>query len=207
MVQIFMSHTKLDRECCDKFDVAAARVGLKVFRSEFETIKNPAWATIREAVSNSSALFLLVGEKLVSLQASSETDVKAKEDWKFTQNWISYEIGLACQKGIDVWVVCDSTNLNFPVPYLNNYDIWGIRRELKQSMVWIREVFDTYDKGKSYPVIAGTKFFFACPSCGATFNLHSQLPENMNLTCPTCLNQTEFKKGWLLQSKPSSANQ
>lgn len=50
VVQVFMSHTKRDRECCDKFDSVAARVGLRVFRSEFETIKTPAWKTIRDEI-------------------------------------------------------------------------------------------------------------------------------------------------------------
>jgi hypothetical protein len=50
VVQVFMSHTKLDGECCDRFDSAAARVGLKVFRSEFETIQSPAWKTIKDEI-------------------------------------------------------------------------------------------------------------------------------------------------------------
>lgn len=45
VVQLFMSHTKLDENFCDKFDRAAARVCVKVFRSEFEEIKPPAWKT------------------------------------------------------------------------------------------------------------------------------------------------------------------
>jgi len=45
VVQLFMSHTKLDENFCDKFDRAAARVCVKVFRSEFEEIKTPAWKT------------------------------------------------------------------------------------------------------------------------------------------------------------------
>lgn len=65
VVQLFMSHTKLDKKFCDKFDIAAARVGVKVFRSEFEEIKPPAWQTIKKAMDASSAMFLLVGKKLV----------------------------------------------------------------------------------------------------------------------------------------------
>jgi len=108
--QIFVSHTKLDKDFRDRFDIATSREGAKVFRSELEALESPPWKTIKDAVSNSSALFLLVGKELVAAQSASETDLTAKEQWKFTQNWIAYEIGLACQLGIDVWVLCDSVN-------------------------------------------------------------------------------------------------
>lgn len=48
VIQLFMSHTKLDKNFCDRFDIMAARVGVKVFRSEFEKIKPPAWSTIKK---------------------------------------------------------------------------------------------------------------------------------------------------------------
>jgi hypothetical protein len=99
--KIFESHTKLDSEFCDVFDRACARVGLDAFRSEYESILPPAWQTIRNELRQSKALFLLVGKSLVNAQAihSSGCD--------YTQNWISYEIGIASQLGIDVWVLCD----------------------------------------------------------------------------------------------------
>lgn len=62
VTQIFVSHTRLDKQTYDKFDVAAARVGIKVFRSEYETLVPPAWKTIRDEIERSSALFLLVGQ-------------------------------------------------------------------------------------------------------------------------------------------------
>jgi hypothetical protein len=40
--QLFLSHTKLDKDFLNRFDNAAARVGLKLYRSEFENIKAPA---------------------------------------------------------------------------------------------------------------------------------------------------------------------
>ena len=198
VVQVFMSHTKLDKKCCDKFDSAAARVGVKVFRSEFETLESPAWKTIKDAINKSSALFLLVGKELVRSQALSESNKKARESWKHTQNWIAYEIGLACQLGIDVWVICDSVNINFPVPYLNNYEIWGVRPEDEVSLKWIRWVFEGYNKGHSFPVVGVSDVKCSCPYCGATFNLHSVLPKKMEVPCPTCLRSMVFGKGWLL---------
>ena len=43
MEAIFVSHSKRDVEYCDVFDRAVARVGIRAFRSEFETITPPAW--------------------------------------------------------------------------------------------------------------------------------------------------------------------
>jgi hypothetical protein len=200
VVQVFISHTKLDSECCDKFDSAASRVGLRVFRSEFEKMESPAWKTIKDEINKSSALFLLVGKELVKAQALSETNEKEREKWKFTQNWIAYEIGVACQQGIDVWVICDSVNINFPVPYLNNYDVWGINREVKQSLDWIKGVFTNYSNRLSFPVGLGPDRKCLCPSCGAVFNLHSVLPRDMEVPCPTCLKSMVFKNGWLTAS-------
>ena len=109
--QVFVSHIQRDEQFCDLFDRACARAGIRAFRSEFETIASPAWQTIEQQVSRSQAIFLLVGEELVKSQ------VRADPNWKYTQNWIAYEVGLACQRNIDVWVVCDAkVVINFPVP-------------------------------------------------------------------------------------------
>lgn len=196
MVQVFLSHTKLHREFCDRFDSVAPRAGLKVFRSEFEEMQSPNWKTIRDEINKSCALFLLVGKELVKAQTSSESDLKAREDWKHTQNWISYEVGLACQRGIDVWVVCDSVNINFPVPYLNNFDIWGINRDDPNSLKVWRGFFEHYISGKTFPVIEESSV--NCPKCGAFFNLRSQLPVGIDVPCPTCLKVSKFPKGWPL---------
>lgn len=197
VVHVFMSHTKLDEKFCDRFDRAAARVGARVFRSEFETIEAPAWKTIKKEMELSSAMFLLVGKELVKSQAASDMSPEAREEWKHTQNWIAYEIGLACELGIDVWVWCDKVDINFPVPYLNNYATLG-------KFNFIRGVLDGYSKGHSYFV--GRQLYgkddivVNCPykECGAIFNFHSKIKENEEITCPTCLKRLVFKEGWLL---------
>lgn len=199
--QVFASHTKLDSDFCDRFDIAASREGVKVFRSELEDIKNPSWSTIRSAINKSSALFLLVGKRLVEMQSRTETDLKSMEEWKFTQNWIAFEIGVACQFGIDVWVWCDDVSINFPVPYLNNYDAWGIQRIDKESLKFARAVFSDYNRKVTFHLHCYKERdrTFECPHCGAVFNLHSVIPELGEIPCPTCLANLKFPKGWLLE--------
>jgi DNA-directed RNA polymerase subunit RPC12/RpoP len=193
-LQIFLSHTKLDKDFCDRFDIAAARVGLKLFRSELESIGNPAWATIREEIEKSSALFLLVGKELVGAQASAD-DAK-REEWKYTQNWISFEVGMACQRQIDVWVVCDGVRINFPVPYLNNYEIHGLNPENRKNLDWWKDTYERYKRGEAFRVEDYPKSNFKCLSCDSLYNVWSELEAGRELTCPTCLSKTRFPKGY-----------
>ncbi len=189
--QIFMSHTKDDKEFCDKFDVACARVGIKAFRSEFETIGTPQWETIKDAMTNSIAMFLLVGKQLVAHQASPT------KDWKYTQNWIACETGLASQRGIDVWVYCDHVDINFPVPYFNNYAVWGLIS--KRNFNFLKRVLDFYNQGDTFgePIVGK---YINCPykECGIGFNLHSTLHAGTKIKCPQCLRNIVFEKGFRL---------
>ena len=189
--QVFVSHTKDDKAFCDMFDVACARVGLRAFRSEFETIEIPQWKTIKEAMKNSIAMFLLVGKQLVAHQASPSPD------WKYTQNWIAYEMGLACQAGIDVWVMCDNVDINFPVPYFNNYEVWGVNT--KEQVEFLKSILTRYNKGETFPVPTWNRDT-RCPSkdCGIHFNLHSKLKAEKTIKCPQCLRDIVFKQGFLL---------
>jgi hypothetical protein len=131
----FLSHTKLDSKFCDRFDNVCASVGLARFRSDFADIAKPSWSTIKYELEQSSVLFLLVGKELVKQQATPT------QDWKHTQNWISYEVGLAHGRGIDVWVVCDSVEINFPVPYFNNYAPFGLEPGI--PMQYMQQIFTT----------------------------------------------------------------
>ena len=200
MANLFLSHTKLDENFCNRFDRAAAREGIKIYRSEFEEIESPPWKTIKNEIEKSNALFLIVGNELIQAQEKSDLYAHEREKWKFTQNWISYEVGVACQKGIDVWVVCDSLDINFPVPYVTNYEIHGLQAE-GELLNWYRNVFKTYNDGSSYPLgVFFNKFRIACPyeTCGTIVNFFSIMPIGSTTKCPSCLRDWRFEKGWLL---------
>lgn len=199
VVHVFMSHTKLDEEFCNRFDIAAARVGVSVFRSEFETMEPPAWKTIKNKMGASSAMFLLVGKELVKAQSMADVTKEARELWKHTQNWIAYEVGLACEKGIDVWVMCDlGVEINFPVPYFNNYTLFGFGGK---KLKFLRGVLKRYSEEKRFPIGIWERNL-ECPNrnCGSEFNLHSVLQKKDKIVCPTCLKGMTFEKGWLLDT-------
>ncbi len=189
-IQVFYSHTQKDVEFCDIFDRACARVPIKAFRSEFEKMDLPAWQTIRNAIRNSQALFLLVGKKLVKAQSLHDPT------WEHTQNWIAFEIGVACERGIDVWVVCDDVKINFPVPYLNNYLTVSLRN--KQSFDYFVTILRKYAAGlKTTFPDADPRFVIKCPyeDCKATYNLPVQLAPDAVKICPQCLRTMRFPKG------------
>lgn len=185
-IRVFLSHTKFDKDFCDKFDNICSNVGMKRFRSEFAEIDKPPWRTIKEQLGKSIALFLLVGKELVNRQASPYNP-----DWRFTQNWISYEVGIAHQRNIDIWVVCDSIQINFPVPYFNNYVPFGL--EPGASMEYMNVVLETYLHGRNFPISwEPDSITLPCPSCGIEFNLHATLEAGDVIVCPQCLKGIEF---------------
>ena len=187
MAGVFLSHTKLDKDFCNKFDNICSNVGVRRFRSEFAQIDKPPWRTIKEQLNKSRALFLLVGKELVSQQAS-----QYNPDWKFTQNWISYEVGIAHQRNIDIWVVCDSVQINFPVPYFNNYVPFGLELE---SMEYMNTVLQTYLQGGNFRIsYRPDSITQSCPSCGIEFNLHATLDTGDIIICPHCLSGIKFNQ-------------
>lgn len=197
MKQIFVSHTQKDEEFCDAFDRVIARVGIKAFRSEFEDIQPPAWKIIKNTIDNSVALFFLVGKELVSSQLQKESQ------WNHTQNWIAYEIGLACEKNIDVWAICDDVLINFPIPYINNYITVSVKK--KTAFDYMRYVLEEYNNERnfSYPSIhkeSNKSRAVICPysNCKMEFNLHVMLQPGANITCPQCLRSMVFTGGHLV---------
>ncbi len=185
--KVFESHTKLDSEFCDVFDRACARVGIDAFRSEYESIQPPAWQTIRNELRQSKALFLLVGKSLVDAQAIHSSG------WDYTQNWISYEIGIASQLGIDVWVLCDEIGINFAVPYLNNYLPYSIQGESNFKL--FVDVLQGYASGKKNDL--NNIDAVTCPysDCSISYNLYAVVPKGGEIVCPCCLRAMTFPEG------------
>ena len=197
MTQVFVSHTKKDKGFCDAFDNVCASVGMKRFNTDFEIIPKPAWETIKEEMNKSIALFFLVGAELVKSQNLNDAD------WRYTQNWIAYEMGLACQLGIDVWAICDDVLINFPMPYINNYLTVSLRH--RPAFDYLREILEDYKEGRNFPFPYvnnfGDNFGVRCPyeDCQIEFNLHENIqPGDDPIKCPQCLRDMKFFKGHLI---------
>jgi hypothetical protein len=197
MPKIFISHSKHDKEYCDSFDLACARAGLQSFRSEFENIETPPWKTIKREINQSSALFLLIGKKFTEIQRSLTINTPEYMSWVFTQNWIAYEIGVAAQKGIEVWVLCENPDIYFPVPYLTNLYFWegNLANPNQRELVIFLKV---YSKNNLIIFDKKTKYTCSNPNCKATYNIIQSLAKGIKLKCPSCLRVIEFPDGFNL---------
>ncbi len=212
MAQIFLSHTKKDKKFCDLLGtrIFARNEEIKYFRSEFEEIKEPGWKTIKDEINKSCTLFFLVGEELVKGMGKTERENLQDTDWRYTQNWIAYEIGVACQKGIDVWAICDEkVEINFPMPYVNNYLIF-LPKYKEDAVKYIYRVVNEYVKGQCFPI---EKVYqdsriekIKCIYCKMEFNFHKyflDLREHLidsspgqpkEIICPQCLEKISLTR-------------
>ena len=129
----------------------------------------------------------LVGKELVNSQDMSDPE------WRHTQNWIAYEIGLACQRRIDVWAICDDVLINFPMPYINNYLTVSLRR--KDAFNFLRGVLENYRDGHTYPFPGRDETQCPYKDCKMEFNLHVSLQPGKKIRCPQCLRNMVFPKG------------
>ena len=191
-VKVFVSHTQKDIEFLDIFDRACARVGIDAFRSEFEELELPAWQTIRSEIRKSRALFLLVGKELVKAQSYHESS------WEYTQNWIAFEIGVACERELDVWVICDDTKVNFPVPYLSHY--FPISPRDREAFDFLVKKLDTYARG-ARTTFSDQETVIQCShqqDCKAMFKLPVRIKAGGRIVCPQCLREIEFPRGHLI---------
>lgn len=93
MTSIFISHSKQDSDIISTFKSAFNESDVYPVLMEFERFSNPPWMTIKNNIENSRALFVLLSN---NLKISPHT-----------QNWVSYEVGIAVEANKEVWVFED----------------------------------------------------------------------------------------------------
>jgi len=217
MASIFISHSKRDAETVAAFCNIFARTQLRAVLLEFENYLIPPWTQIKNEVQQASAVFLLLSPGLNSSH--------------FTQNWVSYEVGLACMSNKPVWVYEQWQNpVHFPVPYLTDYIVFD--RNNRAHMDAIKQHVEKYDPnpllaGLALGALAGAPFGgvgasigailglvvaqpktppgvpTVCPysNCGIPFRIHSHVPQ---LLCPAC--RQVFDLNWPVQADATAAN-
>jgi hypothetical protein len=135
MADIFISHSKKDAETIAAFSNVFARTNIRAILAEFEAYAIPPWLQIRNYVQQSSALFLLLSPHLAGTP--------------YTQNWVSYEVGLACALNKPVWVyeAINSATAMFPVPYFTDYVFYDPRN--RQHLNVVKQFVESYDPNPS----------------------------------------------------------
>jgi hypothetical protein len=109
--QIFISHSSKDKNEMQFFRTLFDDTNVKPVFMEFEKWSrnfNPNWCWIKEEIERSKALFVVLTKNITTRT--------------YTQNWVTYEIGVAasCRPPLPVFVFREE-DVDFPVPYLTWY--------------------------------------------------------------------------------------
>jgi hypothetical protein len=166
---------------------------------EFENYIVPPWTKIKNDIQQSSAAFVLLSPHLNSTP--------------YTQNWVSYEVGLACALNKPVWVYEQlEDSVLFPIPYLTDYVVYSPQN--RQHLNAIKGLLETYDPSPSLiglglgAIIGGALSGgpgagvgamlgaaalqrssgghpITCPhqTCGIKYKIYSQFQQ---ISCPSC---------------------
>jgi hypothetical protein len=139
----------------------------------------------------------------------------------YTQNWVSYEVGLACGLNKPVWVYEHLQDpVQFPIPYLTDYVLYEPQN--REHLDAIKRLVESYDPtpslaglvlggliggaisggpGAGVGAVMGAAAFqpkaqgtpLRCPhqNCGVQFRLHTWIQQ---LQCPAC--RQKFQINW-----------
>lgn len=177
--KVFLSHSKTDQRL-RFFEDACSSAGVALRKMELEEPEFPPWRSIFREIETSQILFVSLSEALLSA------------DYRHTQNWIDYEVGIACAKAMPVWVFEPlETAIRFPVPYCThavrfNHDSVDDVRWLKGQLQYLAD----NGAGRYGPNIVPTVRFDGNPAvkcinkkCGLQFY---QLNRQGDFECPSC---------------------
>lgn len=222
MAQIFVSHSKRDKDLVDFFSNAFATTKVKAIFEEFEKIltgERTSHSVVQD-IENSKALFVVLSQNVHNIP--------------HTRDWVVWETGVAKNK--DIWVFEPYSQLGgiaIVIPYLRHYVIFG---STKHWLGYIRRIIESYDdshtlltvlltgltgaeigaalseKDKTGGAIVGgiggtiaglaisdrskkrpMGLNIVCVNCRSSYNIH--LPQGMDLfRCPVCNNFLKIKK-------------
>lgn len=199
MTKIFLSHSQADLNIINIFRNAFNETQVYPVLMEYEKFPNPPWAAIKNTIESSSALFVLLSN---NLKISDHT-----------QNWVSYEVGIADEAKKEIWVFEDLNNqVIFPLPKVHHYMLYSENQQ--DSLEYLRTIIRSYALNLegaiglglisliafSNPIAAiiaaavglrinipnkpiGIKVTCPYPNCGITFQYHSLLT---TVRCPSC---------------------
>jgi len=129
MSSIFLSHSQNDKSLIDVFLQAFSGTTVRPILMEYEKFQNPPWNEIQNKIQMASALFVLLGNNLKSSD--------------YTQNWVSYEVGLADGLRRQIWVFEDINNeVIFPIPHIHHYLMYDSND--RSSLNYLKQIIASY---------------------------------------------------------------
>ncbi|MCL5949242.1 MAG: toll/interleukin-1 receptor domain-containing protein [Candidatus Bathyarchaeota archaeon] len=184
--QIFISHSRRDENIRKTFNELLALAGVKSVCMEFEDMEGQKWNQIRDVVNHSDAVFVLMGE---NVNCSNHT-----------QNWISFEVGLACAFKKRIWVFEKaSSKVDFPIPYVTDYVIYD-SLEKKEVTSYLKKIVDAYGGQGETAFFTNADVPLNCfpkwtlvllYKCKSTYTFYNPLISpvvisKIHLLCPSC---------------------
>lgn len=209
MSQIFVSHSRADKDGIDFINRAFASTKVEAKYEEVEAILHGrrSAAEISRDIVQSNALFVLLG--------------KETEELRHTRDWVAWESGVATgaafQANKDVWVfepLDESAQLSVVIPHLRHHVCFEIT---DPWLAYIRSIVSSYDDSHVLPaalagagigaglgsapgaVVGGIAALILaankqsrpiglpvqCPKCHSNYNIHRDPARNI-MRCPVC---------------------
>ena len=206
MAQIFVSHSKDDKDLRDFFSNAFAGTKVKVIFEEFEKIFRDKVTSeqIAKDIENSKAVFVILSHNVQNIP--------------HTRDWVVWETGVA--KSRDIWVFepyPQFGGISVVTPYLRHYVIFDTN---DAWLGYMRTIIESYDDSHVLPTLLVTGGIGAllaendkiggatlgalaglvisdkskerptgigviCSECSSSYNIH--IPQGMNIfRCPVC---------------------
>jgi hypothetical protein len=136
MAQIFISHSRRDKEIINFFASAFATSHVKAIYEEIEKLvtgQNINAAKIDSDIKASNAVFVVIGENVERLSN--------------TRSWVNWESGVACgaAKNKDVWVfeyLHHVNNRTVITPALTHYVVFDID---DPYLIYLKSIIESYD--------------------------------------------------------------
>lgn len=182
---VFISHSKDDPNT-DFFHQVFSQLDAKSIWMEFENISAPPFVSIRDQVNDSDALFVLLSDHLIGLA--------------HTNNWVSFEVGLAANLnmsrsssqelstiGLPVWVFEPlDKDIHYTVPYCTHYMKY---KSEPLAVRWLCEILeDPSSKG-------GIGVKLVCPNINCRLSFFYLSAHTKTLACPACRKQMKLSEG------------
>ncbi len=109
MDKVFVTHSRHDAPILAHITKLVEIVGVEPILYQYDyRHTTTAWQEIRDDIQRSHALFVVLSNNLSSSP--------------HTQNWVGWEVGVACAFHKRVWVFEElNRSVSFPIPYLTDY--------------------------------------------------------------------------------------
>ncbi|HUU62720.1 MAG TPA: hypothetical protein VMX96_02200 [Dehalococcoidia bacterium] len=206
MAQIFIAHSRRDKDLRDFFSNVFGTTNVKPVFEEFEKILKGKRTSseIEKDIQNSKAVFVVLSQNV--------------QDIPCTRDWVVWETGVAKNK--DIWIFepyQQLGNISVVIPYLRHYVIFNTS---DAWFAYICEIIKSYDDSHVLPtlLVAGgigallaekdktggaalgalaglvisdkskdrpTGIGVTCKNCSSSYNIHIQQDMKM-FRCPVC---------------------